>query len=238
MVCTSGFRSEHFGSTALIVEGEADWVMERIENYFVTIGASIRTRKQYSIKARVTHPDGFAVNVSAKYYADVDGTDNKIVDILRRSGDALLFNIVYKQLLEYLGRGTWPEPFHDGQLCPRVVLKALPSPLVLPAFRLDPGGDKRKATSEPGLIHDNNELMQSHVVKRKDIGRQSDADDTQPYDPDDAIKHHKDVEDIDCMSADFDPKAARMQWEMRRSKTLPLPGARAMEEDDQTRTTM
>ena len=60
------------------------------------IGASVQWRTEYSIKAEVAHPDGFAVRVSAKYYADVDGIDGKLVDILRRSGDALLFNILYR----------------------------------------------------------------------------------------------------------------------------------------------
>ena len=146
-----GFRSEHFGSTALHVQEEADWVMDRIETYFIEIGASVERRKQFSIKAEITHPDGFAVRVSAKYYSDVDD-DTKIVDILRRSGDALLFNIVYRQLLAYdLGRGEWPKLFYDGQLCPRVVMKALTPQLELPAFRLDPGGEKRKVKDVPDL---------------------------------------------------------------------------------------
>lgn len=151
MECAGGFRSDHFSSTALRVQEEADWVLDRIEIYFMDIGGSIERRKPFSIKAEVTHPDGFAVRVSAKYCADVDG-DGKFVDILRRSGDALLFSIVYRQLLAYdLGRGEWPKLFYEGQLCPRVVMKAQPQPLELPAFRLDPGGEKRKLTDEPDL---------------------------------------------------------------------------------------
>jgi hypothetical protein len=140
---------DQFGSTALRVQEEGGWVMDRIENYFLEVGASVEGRKQFSIKAEITHPDGFAVRVSAKYYPDVEG-DHKIVDILRRSGDALLFNIVYHQLRAYiLGHGEWPELFYDGQLCPRVIMKALPPQLELPAFRLDPGGEKRKFAEEP-----------------------------------------------------------------------------------------
>ena len=145
----SGFRSEHFDSTALHVDEDADWVMDRIESYFIEIGASIQRRSQYSIKAEVTHPDGFAVRLSAKYYMEVDGVDGNIVDILRRAGDPLLFNIVYRQFLAYdFGRGEHPQPFFGGQMCPRVIFEAQPPPLEPCAFRLDPGGEKRKRADE------------------------------------------------------------------------------------------
>ena len=141
-----------FGYTSVRVHDDANWVMDRIEIYFMEIGASVQRRKQYSIKAEVTHPDGFAVRLSAKYYANVGSVDGNIVDILRRSGDALLFNIVYCQLLAYdFGRGEHPQPFYEGQMCPRVVMEAQP-PLLEPlAFRLAPGGEKRKRSREPGL---------------------------------------------------------------------------------------
>ena len=59
-------RPEHFGPLALRVSEEADWIMERIETFFMEIGATITKRNPRSIKAEVTHPDGFTAFVSAK----------------------------------------------------------------------------------------------------------------------------------------------------------------------------
>ena len=96
--------------------------------------------------------DGFEVRVSVKCYADVDGMDGNIVDILRCSGDTLLFDTVYRQILAYdFGRGEQPQPFYEGQMCPRVVMKAQPALAEPSAFRLDPGGEKRKLNCEPDL---------------------------------------------------------------------------------------
>ena len=152
-MCASLFESSGMiGSTSVRIHDDANWVMDRIEIYFMEIGASVQKRDHFSIKAEVTHPDGFAVRVSAKYYADADCVENNIVDFLRRSGDALLFNILYRQFLAYdLGRGTWPEMFYDGQLCPRITMNAS-SPLLQPtAFQLDSGGEKRKRADQPDL---------------------------------------------------------------------------------------
>ena len=135
---------EHFGPGALRVSEDAEWLMERIETFFVVLGANIIRRKPRSIKVELTHPDGFNASVSTKYYITAEG-DEGIVDILRRSGDSVLFRIVYRKFVAYdFGRGEWPQPFLDGQMCPRPVLKAHPLPFDLPAFRLDAGGEKRK----------------------------------------------------------------------------------------------
>ena len=147
---TSGYRSERSGSPGMLVQEDTDWIMDRIESYFVVLEAIIKTRRQFYFEADVTHPDGFAVRVSAQCYAGVDNTKYKTVDILRCSGDALLFHMVYQQFLAFdLGRGTWPKKFYDGQLCPRATLKALPPCFDPPVFTLDPGGMKRKPTDEP-----------------------------------------------------------------------------------------
>ena len=137
-------RPEHFGTLALRVPEEADWIMERTETFFMEIGAIIAKRKPRSIKAGVAHPDGFTAFVSVKFYHGAGG-DVNIVNILRRSGDSVLFGIVYRQFLAYdFGRGEWPKLFYDGQMCPRPVMKAHSPPLTLPSFRLDPSGEKRK----------------------------------------------------------------------------------------------
>ena len=102
--------------------------MNQVENYFLKIGAHFKSRKQLSIKAEVAHPDGFAVYVSVKFYMNVNG-DGNMVEIRRRSGDAVLFGIVYQQLLAYdFGRGNSPKEFSDGQICSRLIVKASPSP--------------------------------------------------------------------------------------------------------------
>ena len=145
----SGRRTEHLGSTALHIQEEADWIMERIETYFLVLGASVQRSSQLALKAEVKHPDGFAVCVSAQCCAGVDHTDCKTVDVLRCSGDAMLFHMVYNQFLAYdFGRGTWPKNFYDGQLCPRVIMKAVPPSLEPPVFTLVPGGVKRKLADD------------------------------------------------------------------------------------------
>lgn len=137
-------QSEHVAPTALRVSEEADWVMGRIETFFMEIGATVTKRRPCSIKADVTHPDGFALCIYTKFYASADGGMN-IVDILRRSGDGLLFGIVYAELRAYdFGRGERPKLLYNGQICPRPFMKAQPPPLVLTAFRVDSGGEKRK----------------------------------------------------------------------------------------------
>ena len=141
---------EYSYCTNIRVQENADWIMNQIENYFLKIGATLKKRKQFSIKAEVAHPDGFVVYVSVKIYADEKG-DGNVVDIRRRSGDALLFGIVYQQLLAYdFGRGNSPKMFFDGQICPRIIVKALPSPpsTLLPPFRLDANGEKRTFSND------------------------------------------------------------------------------------------
>eukprot|EP00973_Karenia_brevis_P065708 9133636-Karenia_brevis.AAC.1 len=96
--------------------------MERIQELFVETGANIIKRKPRSIKVDIRHPDGFTVFVSAKVYCHVHGDEN-IVEILRRSGDGVLFSIVYKSFVAYdFGRGERPELFYDGQMCPCPVM--------------------------------------------------------------------------------------------------------------------
>jgi len=139
-------KAEYLGPSAILVAEDAPWIMEQVEAFFIELGARILKRKPGSIKAKVSHPDGFTTTVSVQYYADVDGVDgNNIVEPLRRSGDALLYARFYQKFLAFdFGRGQRPEPFVDNELCPRPVMTATTPPLlVLPAFHLD-AGEKRK----------------------------------------------------------------------------------------------
>eukprot|EP00973_Karenia_brevis_P060349 8398069-Karenia_brevis.AAC.2 len=144
MVCASEYKLDHFGPLALFVSDGPEWLMERIEKFFMTIGAKTIKKKLHSVKVEIQHPDGFNAVVSTKVYPNVGG-DKTIVDILRRSGDGVLFSIVYQQFTIYdFGRGAWPEFFYGGQMCPRLVLKAEPPPFEISDFRLEFCGEKRK----------------------------------------------------------------------------------------------
>jgi len=80
----------------------------------------------------------------------------------------------------------------------------------------------------------NQESLPSVDAEHKNIGFQIADENTQPYDLDDVSAHFKDIEDLDGVDAKVEPKTARAQWERRCSRTLSLPGARAMEEDDES----
>eukprot|EP00973_Karenia_brevis_P041816 5789009-Karenia_brevis.AAC.1 len=147
MAQVTEFTAEDFKPTALKISEDPDWVMGQIETFFVEIGANIIKRKPRSIKVEVAHPDGFTTLVKIKFYCNVQGDEN-IVDILRRSGDGILFNIVHQEFIAYdFGRGKWPQPFYDGQMCPRLAWKPQQPPFQLKAFRIDSGGEKRKLTA-------------------------------------------------------------------------------------------
>ena len=130
--------------TTIRVKGESNWILNRLEQFFFKVTTAF-TRKRNSIKADLAHPDGFTVRVSAKCYVDPDD-DDILVEILRLSGDAVLFNIVYQLLRDFdFGRGDEPKQFYEGQMCPRIVQKPLPPPTIeVEDFVLDHRGVKRK----------------------------------------------------------------------------------------------
>ena len=136
--------------TSFVVREGVARTMEEAEGFFLTLGARITKRKMYSMRLVVGHPDGFATNLQVKYYqlADEEGGGEDMLEMLRRSGDPILFDIVFRMLIDYdMGHGVVPAPFYDGQMVPRPVRirSSAPPFLVVPMLRLDGGGDKRKA---------------------------------------------------------------------------------------------
>ena len=139
-------KAEYLGPSAISVAEDAPWIMEQAEALFTGVIRNHLATEPASIKAKVSHPDGFCTNVSVHHYANVDGVSgNNIVEPRRFSGDAVLYARFYQKFLAFdFGRGQRPEPFVDNELCPRPVMCATPPPLlVLPAFRLD-ACEKRK----------------------------------------------------------------------------------------------
>ena len=128
--------------TSFRVDETADQSLDHLESFFIEIATNL-IRKRNSIEAEVAHPDGFEVRISAECYAHLDYI---LVQILRLSGDVLLFDIVYQQIRDFdFGRGEQPKHFFKGQLCPRIIPKPLPPPILEPQyFFLDDRGSKRK----------------------------------------------------------------------------------------------
>ena len=69
-----------------------------------------------------------------------------MVEVLRRSGDAVLFALVFRLLQEYnVGKGPAP-CLYEGQVLPQLPkFSGLPPPVDVPMFDLDGAGRKRKA---------------------------------------------------------------------------------------------
>jgi hypothetical protein len=117
--------------------------MEAAATFFRLLGAGITQQNDISITALVEHPDGFRTLVRVEVRPM---PENGAVEILRCSGDKMLFKIIYEMLAAFdMGRGVPPAAFWDGQMQPRPVkLQCSPPPLQPPYFRLEGGGLKRK----------------------------------------------------------------------------------------------
>ena len=136
--------------TSFVVREGVARAMEEAEGFFLTLGARITQREMYSMRAVVCHPDGFATNVQVKYYrlTDEEGGDEDMLEIVRCSGDPILFAILFRMFVDYgMGHGVVPAPFYHGQMLPRLVRiqSSAPPFIEVPSLRLDGGGDKRKA---------------------------------------------------------------------------------------------
>ena len=127
----------------VIVDCDGDTAMAKTEEFLFFIGAVIRRRKHRTILADVTHPDGFDINVSVKFYVEEDG-ENNVLEVRRRAGDAVLFYLIFDRLSVWdCGKGQMKK-FYDGQICPRVVVGPQPTPMRVPVISLDQYGTKRK----------------------------------------------------------------------------------------------
>ena len=108
--------------------------MDGIEKFFIILGARVQKRKPYSISVWVDHPDGMEVYIKVKQHQEFD---KDIMEVMRRTGDTLLFHMVYKMLIKYeFGRGDAPE-MYPGQLCPKVEMMPSETPMNVPVLNLD-----------------------------------------------------------------------------------------------------
>jgi len=117
---------EHLAITSFEV-GAHDNV-DSIEEFFILLGGRIQKRKPSSISVWVDHPDGMDVYIKVKCYE----FEKKYIEVTRRSGDTLLFHLVYRMIINYdFGCGDVPDLF-AGQLCPKVEIEPADSPTVVP----------------------------------------------------------------------------------------------------------
>jgi len=122
---------EHLAITSFEVGALDD--MDSIEEFFILLGGRIQKRKPCSISVWVDHPDGLEVYIKVKCYE----FEKKYMEVLRRSGDTMLFHLVYKMINNYdFGRGDVPNLF-AGQLCPKIEMKPAEPPTVVPFLNLD-----------------------------------------------------------------------------------------------------
>ena len=129
--------------SSIEVESDLYTAMSATEVVILELGGSILTRKPHKVKAILEHPDGFTCKLSIEY-VDQDGVD--ILEINRRSGDGILFQIVLTNLRAQLSGGRI-EQFYQGQMCPRIVKLPCESPPLeeVPDLSLDMhSGEKRK----------------------------------------------------------------------------------------------
>ena len=90
--------------------------MDGIEEFFILLGGRVQKRKPHSISVWVDHPDGLDVYIKVKQHK----FDKDYMEVMRRTGDTLLFHLVYKMIIKYdFGRGDVPE-LCAGQYVPKL----------------------------------------------------------------------------------------------------------------------
>ena len=93
--------------------------MQQAEKFLKEFAATIVTKKKdVRLKAIVEHPDGFDCKVSVTYYK---GDKEDKLEIVRLSGDGILFSIIYRALAQSFRDGIAPMPLYDGQILPRLI---------------------------------------------------------------------------------------------------------------------
>ena len=112
-------------------EVSSDDGMDNVEKFFMVLGARVRKRKPYSISVWVEHPDGLDVHIKAKHH------QNDYMEVMRRCGDGVLLQLVYKMLVIYFDRGDDPI-LYLGQLCPKLEkIGRIQTPNEVPLLMLD-----------------------------------------------------------------------------------------------------
>ena len=105
--------------TSFVVRGGPEHTMQQAEKFLKEFAATIVTKKKdVRLKAIVEHPDGFDCKVSVTYYK---GDKEDKLEIVRLSGDSILFSMIYRALAQSFHDGIAPMPLYDGQILPRLI---------------------------------------------------------------------------------------------------------------------
>jgi hypothetical protein len=124
---------EHLAPTSFVCEVGVCDCMDQVEGFFVKMGARVQKRKPDSLSVWVDHPDGMEVCIKVEQHK----FDKGYMEVVRRSGDTLLFHLVYKMLIAYdLGRGDDHE-IYPGQLWPKVEMMPSEAPMNVPVLNVD-----------------------------------------------------------------------------------------------------
>ena len=105
--------------TSFVVCGVPEHNMQQAEKFLKEFAATIVTKKKdVRLKAIVEHPDGFDCKVSVTYYK---GDKEDKLEIVRLSGDGILFSMIYRALAQSFRDGIAPMPLYNGQILPRLI---------------------------------------------------------------------------------------------------------------------
>ena len=122
--------------TSFVVHGGPEHTMQQAEKFLQALAVNVVTKKKdVRLKATVEHPDGFDCKVSVIYYK---GDKEDKLEIVRLSGDGILFSMIYRALANSFRDGIAPMPLYDGQILPRLITTYSSPPCVsVPYLTLD-----------------------------------------------------------------------------------------------------
>ena len=142
----SGSRRPHMALASdsipmsMRVSGEPTEILAAVGRCLERMGGQLQTISFFSTTSCVEHPDGLLVKVKAKLYVDDKGL---ALEVQRRSGDAVLFTVVYTYVAKFMR--NWQQgfpdllgqPFHIGQIMPRPAPRPASPPCDAPPLALD-----------------------------------------------------------------------------------------------------
>ena len=122
------------------VSGEPTEILAAVGRCLERMGGQLQTISFFSTTSCVERLDGLLVKVKAKLYVDDKGL---ALEVQRRSGDAVLFTVVYTYVAKFMR--NWQQgfpdllgqPFHIGQIMPRPAPRPASSPCDVPPLALD-----------------------------------------------------------------------------------------------------